>query len=334
MAGMRGAADVLLLIGMGIGLFLIFFDFTPAWYEGDAYSVTLHTHMYGMGNALDAAELYAGTSLDYSVYQAVYETLKQGGFGAIPEGSGEDGMAFWENSDKDIVIPSDEDVLSSIESGIAENFAKYTRTVYSFSRDYGVYFPSFDVSLEQEPGSLRVSCSSGNPMSISRVTNEFEMEEDITLKRPISLERTYDIDVSRMIDIASQENQAIFSALEEAVTTEVDSWESTTQYAPDEETLKSNISNAIASDLVLSEERNLGDYTLKSSVHDILAGRTSLENPDGSYSNEYDVSVVLRVDVISNSRAFPVYDSQSGKITIDSMRLVFLDKFSYKTSPS
>jgi len=102
----KGIADIMILMGMIIGIVLIFFDFTPFWAEGDTYRVVLHTHMYGMSNALDGAELYVSTSLDYSVYQAIYDALK--GFNSETVGDGN-------------TIPTNEEIQESIRRNIEDN---------------------------------------------------------------------------------------------------------------------------------------------------------------------------------------------------------------------
>ena len=133
---LKATGTVLLLISMLMGLFFIFFDFTPFWGEGGAYHVVLHTHLYGSGNALDAAELYLETALDYSVYQAVYDAL-----GGIDSGD----------------LPDNEDIKESIRTRIEDNLEKYTREGYIFTNDYTVWFPTYTVTLEEEPGKLRIA---------------------------------------------------------------------------------------------------------------------------------------------------------------------------------
>jgi hypothetical protein len=333
---LKAVADVMLLIGMAFGIFLLLFDFTPFWYEGDTYRVLLHTHMYGMSNALDAAGLYVNISLDYSVYQALYQTLGSGGFETIESGKGRDGIAYWSDSSSAIQIPTKEQVGEALRKRIEENLAKYTGAGYSFTYDYGVRLPGYKVSLQEESGGFRITTSSDDAnMSISKYTQEYGMKEDVTIKRPLLPEALYDIDYGGMLEIGSSENPGIVSALQDAVNAGVDSWPKESDAPLDDNALKAlgdSLRNSIESSSKLVFERDLGDYTLKSFIHDIHKSSSSEQNAQGKYSNSYDVTAILKVSVIYNKEDFPVYDSSQKKVVIDKIGLVFLDRFNYKSS--
>lgn len=329
----KAAADVMLLIGMAIGLVLIFFDFTPAWYEGDVYKVMLHSHMYGMSNSLDAAGLYVNTSMDYSVYQALYETLKGGGFETIEEGKGESGLAYWSDSSSSITTPSKEQVEVILQKRIEANLGKYTKAGYDFTVDYHVTFPDYKVSIQDESGNLKVTTSAEDAnLSITKLTQEYGMKEDVMMKRTLLPEGVYDIDYARMLEIGESENPNIISELQETMENEVDSWEKVTQTIPDTDSLKNNLQSSIESNPDLVFTRTQGDYAIESNIHRISVGRVSDQNKDGTYTNNYDATVILKITVSYNKEDFPVYDSTTRKVIMDKISLIFLDKLSYKAS--
>ena len=298
---LRATANIMILIGMILGIFFIFFDFTPLWAEGDTYQVLLHTHLYAMGNALDAAELYTDTALDYSVYQAVYDALRDAEVEAISNG---------------------DDIQKSIRENIKDNLARYTSSGYSFTHDYVVTLPRYIVALQDESGRLRVTTSAGDAnMIVTKLTQEYGMKEDIEMKRTFLPDGEYDIDYRKILEMRNGLNSNLNPG--EIIHSEIAG--AIDQHFPsglNNNELKQAIQDSI--EIILETE-----YKDSLSVRDVSI--SGFRESDESYN--YDVMVTLEARV-SYGDKFPVYDSSRDKVVMDNIGLVFLKELSYTVSSS
>jgi hypothetical protein len=303
----KGIADIMILMGMIIGIVLIFFDFTPFWAEGDTYRVVLHTHMYGMSNALDAAELYTETALDYSVYQAVYDALKGNNLKTVSDGD---------------TIPTNEEIQESIKRNIDDNLARYTSSGYGFTQDYIVTLPRYEVSLQDESGRLRVTTSAGDAnMVVTKLTQEYGMKEDIEMKRAFLPQGEYGIDYMKILEMGEGLNANLNPG--EMIDSEITG--AINQHFPselDNNELKQAIQDSIGTILET-------DYKDSVSVQDVSI--SGFRESDESYN--YDITVTLEARASSGDR-FPVYDPSRDGVVMDTIGLVFLKELSYTVSSS
>lgn len=320
MAKLKAAADIMLLIGMFIGIFLVFFDFTPAWTEGDLYKVTLHSYVYGSSNALEAAELYAEASLDYSLYQALYTTLDNGGFLVTTSSRGSPGLILWRDPDSGLSPPSDEEAKEAIKEATEANLKKYTSEPYRFGDDFLVVFPEYDVALSTALEEFSAATESkGNPASVTKKTEEYGMREDIVMDRRILPGGTYGIDYSTMLDLGRSidtvqihdEIEAIFRQYSLSTLTEAET--------------RNPINESIKSMLALKSLSGSEDYSLAMEVHNLKVSGSS--SPDGNYS--FNAAVIVKNTITYDTEAFPVYSSEQGKLVMDNIRLVFHDRYTF-----
>ena len=317
----KAVADVMLLIGMMFGIVLIFFDFTPFWYEGDTYKVLLHTHMYSMSNTLDAAELYVETSLDYSAYQALYDILGSGGFETVE--SGREGIAYWSDSSSSIQIPTREQVTEAVRKRTEENLAKYTGAGYTFTYDYTASLPLYKVSIQDEPDGFSITTSSDDAnISTSKYTQEYGMKEDIVIKRPFLPEALYDIDYGEMLKTGSGENPGIVSAFLDAFSQALQGLSSSTCSSRDECTHVFRTSLEAKPGVKTTKDR--GGYTIETELLD--AQVTAVDFASKTYEASALQKVTVRESTPPDDHFYPVWNGK--EVSFEALELVFINRAS------
>lgn len=139
------------------------------------------TDIYTMKNAIDSSRIYLETAVDYSVYQAVYDIAKNGGFG---NDSGNDWTGFLEEGE----------FITNTKNEILTNINAYTGKGYRFIDFPSVVgLPKYDVKdfeLEKSGQGVRISLSGSN-IKLSKRGEE----EVISLEASSSIENLYDIDL-------------------------------------------------------------------------------------------------------------------------------------------
>jgi len=121
---------------------------------GDVHELPVKVHVYAMDNALDASRVYMDTGLTYSVYQACYDSLANGGWSGGSGGS--DGSAGSDMpgvpADKKITVGGvdypllalDDDFVAGLNGEILSNLNIYSSMGYTFFEDYEVQLPVYD----------------------------------------------------------------------------------------------------------------------------------------------------------------------------------------------
>ncbi len=321
MVRLKAVADVMLLIGMVFGMVLIFFDFTPFWYEGDTYKVLLHTHMYSMSNTLDAAELYVETSMDYSTYQALYDVLGSGGFDTIEGGKGREGIAYWSDSASSTQPPTREQVTEAIRKRIEKNLAKYTGPSYTFTYEYSANLPDYKVSLKDEPVGFSVATSSDDAnLSISKYTQEYGMKEDIIIKRPFLPEASYGIEYAGMLDTAYSGNPNIASAFQAALDEAIGSLPG----CGTREECSQQLRDSLQGKAGVKSSTSSGGYVIETEL--LGAEVTSADY----VTSTYRASALQKVTVSESSppedHFYPVWNGN--EVSFEALELVFINKAS------
>lgn len=136
------------------------------------------TDIYVMKNAIDSSKLYLQTSLDYSVYQAMYDIAKNGGL----SGTGNK----WDNS------LDENNFVSNVKAEILKNLNSYTSKGYMFLDLSLVYLPNYEgknTELSELDSKVKISLTGGN----IRISKKDE-QEIITLESSSDMERAYEID--------------------------------------------------------------------------------------------------------------------------------------------
>jgi|GEM_PF-3003550 len=135
---------------------------------GKQYYLPVEIEVYSMSNALDASKVYMDTALRYSVYQACYDTLKNGGWpdiAKVPDGE----RALFEGKPY-APIRTTAEFRSGLAETILSNVNTYASMDYSFFDSYEVRVPSYQGSefVELMPDRLTVKATSGSPLQICK----------------------------------------------------------------------------------------------------------------------------------------------------------------------
>jgi len=134
--------------------------------------------LYVINNALKLGKLYLETSLDYSVYQAMYDVAKNGG---------------WDTK-KDNLNIDDNLLKEAVKKKIAANLKKYTEKNYNFLGKI-IRLPPYE-----ESGIIIEKESDGSPKIIAKGRENFYFEEKKTasmekrlvrFEQSSNLEKTY-----------------------------------------------------------------------------------------------------------------------------------------------
>ncbi len=180
-----GATLVILAIGLVVVLIVIWSYVNIPIIKNNQLEtdVETRTHIHTMGNALDAAKLYADTALDYSIYQACYDNLKKGGWESLPTNNYQ-GLAVWDSGSGPGQTLFEEGMQNSIKS----NLNLYTKSTYKFLSEYFVNIPTYTQVYmntdDADPLLMSVSAFADSNMNIQKnqETGEYiRLEKDSTL---------------------------------------------------------------------------------------------------------------------------------------------------------
>lgn len=147
------------------------------------------TDIYMMKNAIDSSKLYLHASFEYSVYQGVYDTAKNGGFNKTV-------INRWEK------VLEEGEFVSNVKTEILKNMDSYTYTDYRFLDLHSVRLPQYkekDIELAESDGGIGVYFS-GGVISVSKR----DEQEVIVLESSLSMGKIYEIDLFGMYDKARQ----------------------------------------------------------------------------------------------------------------------------------
>ncbi len=173
-----------LLIVAAIDISYIHMDWGPFNRPEMIRSVTLHQEYYTMDNALGLARLYLGTALRYSMYQAMYDNGRRGGF---PGGEAEmyNTYALWyDNGD---THPDEQALLENLEGPALAGLGRYLESDYVFLDDYAVKLPQYTgLEIQKTPeGEILAKAAADRNLWIRRVMqnlDEVELEKKANLE--------------------------------------------------------------------------------------------------------------------------------------------------------
>jgi len=208
---------------------------TWAWGKGLTTTSTIQLGVYGMKNALGAADIYMDTAMDYSVWQALYDTARQGGYCEVPGTSATiAGMdySYW-YVDGEETVPDDETALRNIETCTLANINAYTADWYTFMDSYDVVLPTIQAQQDPEfPGTPSVfQCQrEGNAIGFSldselTITDSNpEQKTDIFLKKNINMDKTYEPGYFELVAKAREKVAVYAASFLEAIQQEIAKW--------------------------------------------------------------------------------------------------------------
>lgn len=163
--------------------------------------------IYVVRNGMNLANLYLENSLDFAVYQAMYDNGMRGGWKEIPPGSlYAENRSYWEETGG-IIIPSREDINDSLRSAITENLNLYVEGGYAFLGKYYT-LPTFvaeGIAISSDlNGSTEVYAGSERKIRFHDVIEHETGEERINIESYPRLGNTYSFDYFRLYDKSSE----------------------------------------------------------------------------------------------------------------------------------
>ncbi|MBL7206258.1 MAG: hypothetical protein ISS36_01525 [Candidatus Aenigmarchaeota archaeon] len=264
--------------------------------------VTLEEDKYTMVYAMNAANLYAKTSLNYAVYQACYDTLR--------------------NSE----VGSEEQFESALGNAVKNNLNTYLSD-YRFLEAYVVKFPSQDMKIKIEPDKIELNLDGNLVMEKTRVVEKV-MKEEIKLEGGASLEvvveipclDTYQIGVREEDGVAKDLkieliNAKLAAGLEDTFSADVGSdidcdavFESafgTKKHAKD--TLRAELESRIEKLSTGTIALELKDLSL---IIKNAGGHTSDDETICDFNYEIKADILMTVDV-SDEKTYPVWNGNA-----------------------
>lgn len=296
---------VALFIGYGLRLNLF------GGGEGALTKASLQTDIYALEHALDAAKLYMETSLDYSVYQACYDTLAR-----------ED-------------IDSSEGFLEELESTTETYLNRYSKGGYLFLDEYSVNLPNSAIGITPgEPDSkFRVDVTPNDMLTTSSLTKSGEY---ITLEASAGMSREYDMPCYSLFLRGKELNPSIREAFDgafnrafsglEGLETGCDSIGSCTAE------FTGAFREALESALEDSVPAERGGYSVSSELLDASVTVTRVDRSGDTIQRAYKAEATQRVTIQEGEPGYyPVWNGTD--ISFEPMSLVFVNRASDEAAP-
>ncbi len=327
---------------------------TWKWGEGITEKASIQFEIYAMKNSLKAADIYMNTAMDYSVWQALYDTAQRGGFCTVPDESrkiiGSREYASWYNINVQSAEPlNDDEILENIKNCTESNINKYASAGYIFL-NYNIIIPLLDMETERNGNSLVFSAFTDNKMTATVSGSA----KKISLMRSIDIEKTYETEYFELVDQASDiilglcdEELDIVQRLN-GFFDELDKWPrtlgSSVQGSNPDEIFSSAVEQAglgsfdsihdaethlkeVFSSAISSEISENG-YSIKfepmiSDIEITAVNCTPYVDNTGKCDFTYKVDVAAKITITkSGSETFPVYDGE--KLSMEPLSFVFL----------
>jgi len=306
-------------------------------------NIIIKRDIYAMDNALEAAKIYLDTGLRFSVYQAMHDLGKKGGWMTIPEERktviGEKEYAIWYFSGIDL-SPKEEEAMQGLRDSAKETFNKYTSKDYVFLEGFKVTLPSFnDVNIQN----TEIGITANTPETDKFIYIERKINKDVVkLDKKIELSENFDINYLALFAKAKETSRTVSGKLRDIVTskskilksrillaTPDESCENayTREIGKDIESAKKDIIDTISGSQDIIFERTEG-FSIKSELLqneiDIEPRREGGSEPVCSYI--YTLNVALKVSVADAQKSFAVSDNNEDIFV--NPRFVFLVKHS------
>lgn len=330
---MKGNALIVIIMMLAITVAL-FIAYSPSINlfgggEGSIHKTSLHSRVFTMDYALEAAKLYMQTALDYSVYQACFDNLARGGREEIDK---ENGQSI--SGSEYAFLPesfSKDEFLRELEASVKTNLNIYRSKGYTFLSEYYVYIPDYtDVRIETiDPSKLSVSASSKNKISTSSQT---ESGESITLTASPETSTDISIPCLTIFQKGKELNTAIKLDFEQALSDIVGGLDEGA--CQDKETCIQAIGQALEGNpAVKFGPKKVDDHlisgeflkiSLPSFVFDRLTGKST-------FKVEAIQKITISEEEPPPEHFFPVWNGN--EIAFEDLELVFINKKAFDVIP-
>ncbi|MCD6590618.1 MAG: hypothetical protein J7K72_01465 [Candidatus Aenigmarchaeota archaeon] len=140
--------------------------------------------IYVIQNAVEAADIYFKASLDYAVFQAIYDVGKNGGL-----------EKTWTKK------PKESEVVSALKKTIVLNLNNYTKEKYIFFGK-SVNLPTFiedDIEVKLMDDGVSVSIKSGKSLYYCDTKTGEQGKVSMRFEKSVDIEKIYGIKFSKML---------------------------------------------------------------------------------------------------------------------------------------
>ena len=353
--GMKAQSSIVLMVFTLLTIAVVISALGFNWWVGGEKDKLLEgkaeiqLSVYELNNALTAAKSYAEASLDYSVYQAVYEVMANGGWRENTDTREIQGKRYslWYNGNDS--SPSLKTVKREIQSAIKDNLRLYTEKPYTFLDEYKVSFPEYTIHVELGE-KMKVKAMSERNLEITYSKDWGEVH----LERNPLLEESYEINIPGMFkkgksllsSVSARGEKIVKETLENLKHGELKLSEDGCNVYRDSKEICERVLGSVNIDEILSSaeesiKKKLSDYLrgLKEdekyivdatvadiSLNPVMKGESScVENKRTELKCElsYTADVIIKVSVSEkDSEAYPVFNGR--RIVISPIELVFL----------
>ncbi len=353
--GIKAQSSIVLMVFTILTIIVVISTVGLNWWIGGEKDKLLESKaeiqlsVYEVNNALTAAKSYGEASLDYSVYQAVYEVMANGGWRENTYTREIQGKRYslWYNGNDS--SPSLKTVKREIQSAIEDNLRLYTEKPYTFLDEYKVSFPEYTIHVEFGE-KMKVKATSKRNLEITYSKDWGKVH----LERNPLLEGTYEINIPGMLEkgksllssVSARAEEIIKEVLENLRHGEMTLNEKGCNVYKDSKEICERVLGSVNIDEILSSTKRsikeklssyLGSlnqdekYRINAVVEDIslnpvMKGESScVENKRTELRCElsYSADVIIKISVSERgSESYPVFNGK--RIVISPIELVFL----------
>jgi soluble lytic murein transglycosylase len=319
---MKGSSTLILLaIGLVIVLMIVVTMLNIPFLKSANQvekDLEVRSEIHTMGNALDAAKLYMETSLEYSIYQACYDNLKNGGWDTLEGKPTDRGYALWNYPDPH---PDVYEFKAGLENSIKANLGLYSGTkAYTFLSDYQVNLPTYSdivVSTDDtDPRWMFVSAFADSNLNIEKTQ---ESGERIRLEKESTIQNDDEYKVNcygiyqKGMDVYAAESGIIQTYIESI---SVDPKDKDAEINSFPKNIKRQLLSTWGNEPLVTWKED--DYLVSAQV--LKADLTQLSVSD---SVTYNADVKVKFEVWNETgNQFPVYDGSN--VAFQPMKLVFV----------
>ena len=312
----------------------------------------IYYDFYNTKNALQSADTYLNMAHSYSLYQALYDNLKHGGYESetVPDDiiikAGDVQYAKWYNTKQIITVPEWDYVWKNIKESFSNKLETYL-VDYSFLNKYVVSLPSKDdfiiEKLEYDNGKISLETKTNDDKKLE-LANKHETYGEIILKKSFSFNKEFEIKAKELFEKAKEffnnfnPEQNFKNVIESELASKKSSWPaigSGTKSQSNEDILQSTFSDFENTKNEIKEHfENLDKLNKETTEHVTVNSETV--NYKTSYSVEhaelyadiscteiagqdkkecsfvYNIKLALKVEVSDMSNEYPV--SNEGQI--------------------
>jgi lipopolysaccharide export LptBFGC system permease protein LptF len=180
----KGQSVIIYAFFLALIVVIIVASFTFGFWifgRGQLKEIEFRNDIFIAKNAIKAGKIYLEGSLDYSVYQAMYDNGRRGGLPSEKSSSNK--------------LPERQEVINYLKNEVQRNLDKYTGTEGTQKSFFEktVRIPKVDVKVNDLNGMVNISIDGENGENIVLSYIKFEEDEYITFELSPKIEKTYPI---------------------------------------------------------------------------------------------------------------------------------------------